>query len=182
MCIRDRHICLPTVLDSASSTATITPFDADSKIAVADNSANSHIWNERKDFKTFQSIDKSDLSEGVITIGDSATFPEGIGDVHTHWKDDNGKDHKFILKNALYFPKSTVKVISVSAFSLYSDELGDPDEKGTFITSRRSSSTLYWDHRKFCKTIRHSQSFIPEMVIEEAVSYTHLTLPTICSV
>ena len=54
------------------------PISSNFKIAVADSSANSHIWNERKDFKTFQPIDRSELSEGVITTGDSVTFPREL--------------------------------------------------------------------------------------------------------
>ena len=75
-------------------------------------------------------------------------------------KDDDGIDYEIILKNVLHFPGSPVKILSVAALA---DQL--KDDWDTWILSRRTQSTFTWDSGKFCKTIFHGPSKIPEMLV-----------------
>ena len=50
------RMCLPTVLETSFYSNPMECFDADAVSAVIDNSANSHIWNDKKSFKTFHWI------------------------------------------------------------------------------------------------------------------------------
>ena len=77
-------------------------FDSNSETALVDNCANTHIWNVRSQFKIFREISKS--RQGVSTIGGQPHFAQGIGDVSTSWRDDNGEIFLHTLKNVLYFP------------------------------------------------------------------------------
>ena len=64
-------------------------FDADSTTAVVDNSANVHIWNCKKDFSTYKSLDNA-ITPGVSTISSGNTRPAGVGTLPISWKNDSG--------------------------------------------------------------------------------------------
>ena len=87
-------------------------FDSNSETALVDNCANTHIWNVHLQFENFREIPKS--RQGVSTIGGQPHFAQGIGDVPTSWKDDNGDIFWHTLKDVLFFPDSPVKIISSS--------------------------------------------------------------------
>ena len=63
-------------------------------MVVTDNSANTHIWNERKDFVSFKPLTQADDTSGVTTIHKDQDFSEGIGDVILRISDDK---ERFIL-------------------------------------------------------------------------------------
>ena len=113
-------------------------FDSNAETALADNCANTHIWNNRRNFITFRSLDTS--KQGVSTIGGQPHFAEGVGDVKTSWKDDDGKVFQHTLKNVLYFSKSPVCIISCRKLS---EEWGPKtDFYGTSIKTMHSHSVL----------------------------------------
>ena len=100
-------------------------FDADTQTALVDNCANTHIWNNCKQFKTFTLIPAS--KRGVSTIGGTPHHALGMGDVSVTWKDDNGQIFYHTLKNVLYFPNSPVNIISCSKLA---------EERGGLLTTK----------------------------------------------
>ena len=107
-------------------------FDSDSTMVVTDNSANTHIWNERKDFDNFRPLTQADDNSGVTTIQENQDYTQGIGDVTIRLSDDKGEVHYMVLRDTLFFPKSSVKIMSVTNMAKeYSNEDGSPDRDGT---------------------------------------------------
>ena len=133
-------------------------FDTDASFIVCDNSANTHICNNRDMFLSFRPI-----SNGMVaTIGGKLNRPSGIGTVKWIWKDDSGVPHTQELKDVLYFPKSPINIMSVTEFAKQLN-----DSEGTGIDTKMRYSRLYWDHNKFSRTIHHSGSNLPELAINE---------------
>ena len=133
-------------------------FDTDTNFIVCDNSANTHICNNRDMFVSFRPI-----SSGMVaTIGGKLNRPSGIGTVKWTWKDDNGVSHTQQLKDTLYFPKSPINIMSVTEFARQLN-----DTEGTGIDTKMLLSRFYWDHNKFSRTIHHSGSNLPELAINE---------------
>ena len=99
-------------------------FNTDATFVVCDNSANTHICNNKSMFTEFKEKNK-----GIVaTIGVKLNRPEGIGTVKWKWKDDNGVMHKELLDQVLYSPQSPIIIMSVTEFSRQLD-----DEEGTSI-------------------------------------------------
>ena len=99
----------------------------------------------------------------IETVGD-ASKPTGIGTVKTGWKDDNNKYHNIWLSDTYYMPDSPVKVLSVTCLANeFQDKFGNPDEEGTMIITKRSQSTLIWNHGRFRKTLYHQESLLSEI-------------------
>ena len=85
-------------------------FDTDASFVVCDNSENTHICNSRGMFVTF-----NETTAGLVTtIEDKLNQPAGIGTVKWTLKDDGGAVHTEQLDNTLYFPKSPIKIMSVT--------------------------------------------------------------------
>ena len=61
--------------------------------------------------------DKIDLiiSNGVVTIGGNYPIPKDIGTVSWSWPDYQGQLQTKKLNNVLYFPDSTVNILSATA-------------------------------------------------------------------
>ena len=115
-------------------------FDSNANTALVDNCANTHIWNCREQFTNFRNIPKT--SQGVSTIGGQPHIAQGIGDVPTSWRDDDGKVFHHTLKDALYFSDSPVKIISPTKIAT---EWGPGvDAEGTAITSKYYYSLFIW--------------------------------------
>ena len=91
-------------------------FDTKARFVVCDNSANTHICNYRDMFITFNAT----IAGLVATIGGKLNQPVGIGTVKWTWKDDGGAVHTEQLKNTLYFPKSSINIMSVTELTKYS--------------------------------------------------------------
>ena len=68
-------------------------FDTDTSFVVCDNSANTHICNNKDMFVTFKA-----------TTGGKLNQPAGIGTLKWTRKDDSGAVHTELLENTLYFP------------------------------------------------------------------------------
>ena len=88
-------------------------FDTDASFVVCDNSANTHICNDKSMFKTFSST----TSGLVATIGGKLNRPSGIGTVEWTWKDDDGNPHTQQFEKCLYFPSSTINIMSVTSYA-----------------------------------------------------------------
>jgi len=143
-----------------------TTFDSDAATVVTDNSANIHVWNTKKDFDFLRPLKAAD--HGVTTIGSSKDHPEGIGNVTIRITDDNGLKHKVVMKDTLYFPNSSVKILSCTKLAeCFPNKDGTPDTEGTFITTKYNYSILTWGHGKYTKTFTHPSHNIPEIVVNE---------------
>ena len=139
-------------------------FDSDTKTALIDNCANTHIWTNREDFSNFQPISKA----GVSTIGGTPHYALGTGDVITSWKDDNGEIFHHTLTGVLFFPDAPVRIISTSKLAT---EFGpEIDYEGTYIKSKHSYSVFKWKHKLFRRTIPHPKHCLPEMAVNEGYS------------
>ena len=102
-----------------------TTFDSDATTLVTDNSSNIHVWNVKKDFDFLRTIKATD--HGVTTIGSSKDHPEGIGNVTIYITDDNTLKHKVVMKDTLYFPNSSVKILSCTKLAeCFLNEDGTP--------------------------------------------------------
>jgi hypothetical protein len=147
-----------TCLSSADLTdfdAFTVNFDSDSRNAVVDNSANTHIWSHREDFMDGSLKYFDDSTEiGVITIGDKQSRPLGAGRVPISIIDDSGVRRQMILEKVLFFPQSPVNIISITALA----EQLDDHEDGTWIKTSRHCSNFTWDNGKHHLTFQHPQS------------------------
>ena len=132
-------------------------FDTDTTFVVCDNSANTHICNDRELFTELQPV--KDIRY-VATIGGRNSKPSGIGTVKWSWLDDNGRKHEYKLDNVYFFPGSPLNILSVTEFAKHLD-----DSQGTGIDTKASSSRFYWDNDKFSRTFDHSTSNLPELPI-----------------
>ena len=133
-------------------------FDTDASFVVCDNSANTHICNDKEMFITF----KKTTSGMVATIGGKLNRPEGIGTVEWKWKDDEGVIHTEKLENVLHFPQSPINIMSVTE---YARQLND--EEGTGIDTKMKYSRFYWKNNQYSRRIYHSESNLPELAINE---------------
>jgi hypothetical protein len=102
------------------------------------------------------------LPTAVATVGGTDHRPTGVGDVSITWTDDSGKAYDITLKDALYFPDSPVKVVSVTSLADHFN-----DDEGTYIITKRRHSEFVWDHSQFKKTFEHPSSRLPEMIFNE---------------
>ena len=78
-----------------------TPYDTDSTTMVCDNSANVQICNKRN---MFVGEIRKCTNQGVATIGGKGHRPSGIGTVRWIWREDSGKFHEYLVKDALFSP------------------------------------------------------------------------------
>ena len=81
---------------------------------VCDNSANVHICNKRN---MFVGKIRKYTNQGVATIGGKGHQPSGIGTVRWIWRDDSGKYHEYLVKDALFSPQSPINILSVTCFA-----------------------------------------------------------------
>jgi hypothetical protein len=110
-------------------------FDTDTEFVVCDNSANTHVCNNKSMFTELHPIENP---THVATIGGRNTLPSGIGQVKWSWSDDNGKKHEYTLKKVYYFPQSPVNILSITEFA---QQL--KDEEGTGIDTKAFYSRFY---------------------------------------
>ena len=132
-------------------------FDTDTAFVVCDNSANTHICNDKELFTELQPI--GDTCH-VATIGGKNSKPSGIGTVKWSWLDDTGVKHEYTLSNVYFFPGSPVNILSVTEFVKQLK-----DSQGTGIDTKASHSRFYWENNKFSCTFDHSTSNLPELPI-----------------
>eukprot|EP00804_Cyclotella_cryptica_P006349 CCRYP_010170-RA/>CCRYP_010170-RA protein AED:0.80 eAED:0.80 QI:0/-1/0/1/-1/1/1/0/108 len=86
-------------------------FDTDTDFVICDNSANRHIYNNKKMFTQYCNLTDA---RNVATIGGKNSKPTGIGIVNWSWQDDNGRTHQYKLQDVYYFPQSPVNILSVT--------------------------------------------------------------------
>ena len=133
---------------------------------VTDNSTNNHVWNVKKDFDFLRSIKATE--HGVTTISSSKDHPEGIGNVTISITDDNGLKHKVVMKDTLYFPNSSAKILSCTKLAeCFPNEDGTLNTEGIFITTKYNYKILTWGRGKYTKTFTHPSHNIPEIVVNE---------------
>ena len=137
-------------------------FDSDSGSVVCDNSANVHICNDRNMF-VGEISSLNDMK--VATIGGHGHQASGMGTVKWKWFYDNGATHEFLIEDVLFFPESPINILSVTSFARQLD-----DKTGTGIMTLQSESILFWQDRKFSRTLHHPPSNLPEMSINEGFS------------
>jgi hypothetical protein len=89
-------------------------FDTDTSFVICDNSANTHICNDKSIFSELREISSPTT---VATIGGKNSQPSGIGTVIWSWQDDNTKTHQYEFKNVYYFPQSPVNILSITTFA-----------------------------------------------------------------
>ena len=116
----------------------IVSLDTDTTEAVVDNSANTHICNVLEDFVegSVRYFDDDD-DIGVLTIGKEFSRPIGMSTVNVRVKDNAGIIVHLQLQNCLYFPMSSVKIISVTMLAQYFN-----DQDGTWIKTCWYHSTF----------------------------------------
>lgn len=144
-------------------------FDSDATTVIVNSSANTHIWNTLEDFDNYVALKPEDLP-GATTINSSQDHSEGIGDITIRIKYDNGVVHGLLLRNALFYPKPVVKIMSLTNPAIeYPNEDGSLDRHGTSVQTHYDYSILKWDHIKFTKTFDHPSHTILEVVVNEGV-------------
>ena len=134
----------PTV--DAILASSSTSFGYDSCTAVLDNSGTAHIFNDQSMFISYSPLDPSESS--VATIGEHTTSAAGIGTVRISWYDDDSTLHTYVLPNVLHFPKSSVNLISVTAFGkVFDPQFLKHNGKAVLISRNQSQSVLEWNNR-----------------------------------
>ena len=101
-------------VDERIRTRDLLPYDTDSTTVVCDNSADVHSCNKLNMF--VGEIIKF-TNQGVATIGSKGHQPSGIGTVRWIWRDDSGKSHEYLVKDALFLPQPPINILSVTCFA-----------------------------------------------------------------
>ena len=129
---------LTTVLnvDERVRTRDLLPYDTDSTTMVCDNSANVHICNKRN---MFVGEIRKCTNQGVATIGGKGHQPSGIETVRWILRDKSGRSHEYLVKDALFFPQSPIKIFSVTCFARQLNDL-----MGNGIDKKLLKSCFYW--------------------------------------
>ena len=141
-------------------------WDSDSVPAVLDNSANTHIWTRFEDFVpgSVSYFDDS-ANVGVLTIDQHASRPVAQGLVKIKLKDNLGQVCDISLEEALYFPKSSVNIISVTKLAA---QFNDPE--GTWIQTRWRTSTFSWNYEKHRIDFAHPPGNLPVLPVSGGFS------------
>lgn len=140
-------------------------FSAKCETVYVDNCANCHITNDKEHFISYTPYDNIQDATSVNTIGGD-TKPIGEGTVRWSWRDDTGKSCRFDLPGCKFYPNSSVCILSQTQLGIF---LKDSDF-GTKIESGIRTSHFYWNNQKHCRTIHHTPSFMPKMVINDDIS------------
>ena len=135
-------------------------FDS-SRLCYVDNCANTHIWSNAEDFEDGSLKPIGKLSS-VATIGGSNFYPEKVGRLPLTWKDDSGSSYSIVLDDVLFFPRSPVNILSVTALANQLD-----DDSGTYVKTCRNSSEFVWHSSRHRITLQHGQCQLPEMRVNE---------------
>ena len=128
--------------DIAKRSSSNCMFDTDVSFVVCNNSANTHICNDKSMYAEFK-----ETSRGMVaTIGGKLNSPAGIGTVKWKSKDDAGLVHEILLDKVLYFPNSPINIMSITEFARQLD-----DEERTGIDKKMKYSRFYWDDKKYSR-------------------------------
>ena len=101
----------------------------------------------------------------VATVGGTDYEPTHYGMAEISVKNNEGNITTIPIPRALHFPTSPVNVVSIGEMSFYYGN-GTCDEE-TFIKSTCNKSWFSWDHGKQKRTIFHSTSGLPEIIVNE---------------
>lgn len=122
----------PNSTDSAYSATSVTsPFHADS-------GATTHISFAAEDFAVIRPIN----SRAIRGVNGSVIYATGIGEINLRVLTDDGADHILTLKDALYIPRATVRLVSVSALARFSAINSHFDDTGCWFTDRLTGQTI----------------------------------------
>ena len=86
--------------DKVNKSNSNSMFDTNATFVVCDNSANTHICNNRSMFTDFKETNKGIMA----TIGGKLNRPSGISTIKWKWKNDNGVMHEELIEQVIYFP------------------------------------------------------------------------------
>ena len=144
----------------------LTTYDSDDIQCILDNSENAHIWAILADFipGTLRRF-LPNPETGVLTIGGSNQFLHSIGDIKVSWLNSLVTAVQYILKDAIYFPDSSVNIISVTAFM---DQL--EDDEGTWVMTKRRHSVFTWDFGKHSIEMIHPATRLPTIRVNQSFS------------
>ena len=89
-------------------------------------------------------------------MGVKDIIPEGIGTVIWSWNYDEGQFHRNKLNNVLYFPDSTVNILSAT-------ELAEStkDDEEIWVLKKTKYYIFTWYFWMYKKTITHSEKCLP---------------------
>ena len=110
---RDQSLLLPsqpTALYGTSNQEVPTPFETSTRYILWDSGCTYSINTYFDIYTQYTPLEKGDNTEGNITRG--IINPKGEGTVILYLKDDTGKLHNIIFKNAYYFPGAPKILIS----------------------------------------------------------------------
>ena len=127
-----------------------------------DNCANCHITNTKAHFVKYTPFSTADFG-GLVNTIDGNTKPAGVGTVRWSWRDNDGNISTYDLPGCRYYPESPVCILSQTQLGLF---LNDRDF-GTKIESGIHTSIFHWDNQRFRRTIKHTTSYMPKMIIND---------------
>ena len=140
-------------------------FEPDGTSVIMDNSANCHIFRDKALFKDGIKSFPVSIQHLKVRTANGSTAPAGIGTVEITICDDEGKNHKLKLENALYFPESPVNVLGVTSLAAQLD-----DDDGTYIKTFRKNSIFVCDNESWQRNFEHPPSGLPELSVNEGFS------------
>ncbi len=109
-----------------------------------------------------------------VSTANGVDSPSLMGTVILRITDDDGVTHEFELTHVIYLPHSPVNLLSLCWLTeQYPNEDGKTDQYGTGINLAYDSHTLYWDKKKFSKTLYTANFGLPECLF--TLGYTRLS-------
>ena len=123
-------------------------FDSDSHHLMFDDGASSSITNDLQDFMR----KPTPIMQKVKGIVGSA---EAMYRVTVKWKieDDNNMNHTFTIPNTYYIANAPTRILSPQHFAQQMQD-HKPHVEGTGCTTMSTTIVLFWNQRKFTKTVK----------------------------
>ena len=127
-------------------------FDSDSQVIGVDNHASRCMSNKRSDFIT----DIKPAKKYKVKGAGGNLKVQGVGTIKWRIADDNGSPHDIYIKNALYVPDLPISLLSPQHCAKKAND-DKPIKDGTWCATYASHCVLYWDQRRYSKTVIHDQ-------------------------
>ena len=122
-------------------------FDTDSGLVGIDNRCTACISHDKDDF-----VGPLRETDRVIKgFGGAVTRKLMIGTISWKWTDDDGKLHRFIIKDSYYVPHGKLRLLSPQHWA--QQQRDRKPTYGTGETTDEEKCVLFWKQKKFNKTV-----------------------------
>ena len=165
-CIVHVTVCATHV--AANSTTSRAIFDTDSIPIRVDNCATASISNNLKDFQGPLAPARGRI-KGITGYTHNTGMMRGT--IAWSIEDDQGQVHTIRLPGSYYVPDSTSRILSPQHWSQQAQD-NRPQPRGTWCATYDDEIVLYWDQRKYKRTIRLDPDRTNTATIRSAPGYS----------